>query len=233
MLDNGLAAAEGARYSRHAAFGDGEQGVHNTLAGNHGFRRRQFFLIGTAAAYRPGLEHGILRHIAVFVLDFVNGIQNGSFAVIHPFHSAFLTGRQHNLVQYGRGLLDHADDVAAHYLVADFHLGFKFPFFLTVQLGNLNAAGDTVARFVIQHVQGALDTVEDTFDQSRRQLYGQRGAGGFHRFAGSKAGRFFIHLDRGHVASQFYYLADQMLFADTDHVIQFYVTHAAGNDQRA
>ena len=233
MLDNGLAAAEGAGYRRHTAFGDGEQRVNHALAGNHGFRGRQFFFIRTAAAHGPGLEHRVLRHVAVFVLDLVNGIQDGGLAAVHPLHGAFLPGRQHDLVQHGRGLLDHADDVAADYVVADAHLGFKFPFFLAVQLGNLHAAGDAVARLFIQHVQGTLDAVEDAFNQPRGQLHGQRRAGGFHRLAGSQACRFFIYLNGGHVAPQFDYLADQMLLADTDHVVQFYVAHAAGNDQRA
>ena len=233
MLDNGLAAAERTRYGRHTAFGDGEEGVDDALAGNHGFRRGQFFFVGTAAAHRPGLEHRVLRHVAVFVFQLVNGLQDGGLAAVHPFHDAFLAGRHHDLVQHGRGLLDHADDVAARYVVADFHLRFKFPFFLAVQLGNLDAAGDTVARFIVQHVQGALDSVEDAFDQTGRQFHGQRGTGGFHRFAGSQTCRFLIYLNGGHVAPQFDYLANQMLLADTDHVIQFYIAHAAGNDQRA
>ena len=177
MLDNGLAAAERTRYGRHTAFGDGEEGVHDALAGNHGFRRGQFFFVGTAPAHRPGLEHRVLRYVAVFVFDFVNRIQNGGFAAEHPLHNAFLAGRQHDLVEYGRGLLDHADDVAARYVVADMHFRFKFPFFLTVQFGHFHAAGDTVARFVVQHVQRTLDAVEDAFDQTRRQFYGQRGTG--------------------------------------------------------
>ena len=233
MLDNGLAAAEGAGHRRHAALGDGEERIHDALTGNHGLCGRQFLFIGTAATNRPCLEHGILRHVAVFVLDLVNRIQDGSLAAEHPLHGAFLAGRQHDLVQYGRGLLDHADDVAAHYMVADTHLGFKLPFLLAVQLGNLHAAGNTVARLFVQHVQRTLDAVEDTLDQPRGQFHGQRGTGGLHRLAGSQACCFFIYLNGGHVASQFDYLADQMLLADTDHVVQFYVAHAAGNDQRA
>ena len=164
MLDNGLAAAERTGYGCYTALGDGEQRVDDTLAGNHGLRGRQFLFIGTAAAHRPGLEHRVLRHVSVFILDLVNRIQYGRFAAVHPFHGAFLPGRQHDLVQYGRGLLDHADDVAAHYMVADAHLGFKLPFLLAVQLGNLYAAGDTVARLLVQYVQGTLDAVEDTLD---------------------------------------------------------------------
>ena len=53
------------------------------------------------------------------------------------------------------------------------------------------------------------------------------------RLTGSQACRFFIYLDGGHVAPQFYYLANQMLLADTDHIIKLYIAHAAGNDQRA
>ena len=136
-------------------------------------------------------------------------------------------------MEYGRGLLDHADDVAAHYMVAHMHLRFKLPFFLTVQLGDFDAAGNTVTRLVVQHVQRTLDAVKDTLDQTGGQLHGQRGTGRFHWLAGSQACRFFIYLNGGHVAPQFDYLANQMLLADTDHVVEFYVAHAAGNDQRA
>ena len=230
MLDHGLAAAEGAGHGGHAALGHREQGVDDPLAGDHGLRGGQLFLIGTAPAHGPALEHGELDLLAV-LLQLGDGGDDVGLALEDPGELAGHAGGHHDLVGDDLRLLDGAQHVAAGELVAHLGHGGEAPQLLVVQGVHHDAARDPVPRLLPDLGEGALDAVVDGLDEARAQLHGQRRAGGEHGLAGADAAGLLVDLDGGAVISQLDDLAYQLLFGHADHVEHLHVRHAACHDE--
>ena len=139
----------------------------------------------------------------------------------------------HDLVDGGGGFLDGADDVAAGDGVTDLGGGDEVPLLLSVQRGDLDASCDGGAGDLHDLFQGTLDAVVNIFKQAGAKLNGQRSAGGDHFRAGADAGGLLIDLDRCGVTVHVQNLADQVLFAYSNHVCHVGVLHAGGDHQRA
>ena len=136
-------------------------------------------------------------------------------------------------MQHGRSFLHGADNVAAGQMVA--HMGYlgHAPFLAAVQLIHLQAAGNAVAGFGSDHIQRALNTVEDTFNQTGGQFHAHGAARRNYGFAGPEACRLFVNLNGGFIASKLDDFAGQILVRDADHVVHLHVGHAFGDNQRA
>ena len=132
MLNHGFAAAKGAGHRGHAAPGDGEKGIDDPLAGDHGLAGRDLFPIGTSPANRPFLHHGKLFALARRGFQSGNRFDDGMFPLADPFQSTLHPGRHHDLMQNHRGFLNRAQYISGPQPVA--HLGqrLKHPFFLMI-----------------------------------------------------------------------------------------------------
>ena len=158
---------------------------------------------------------------------------DGELAGLDAGDLALESGRDHDLVEDGGGLLHGADDVAADDLRALFHDGVKLPFLLAVQRRDLDAAGDGGARHVADLGQRALDAVIDVLQHAGSQLHGQGHSRRLDLGAGAEAGGLLIDLDGGAVARHVQDLADQALLADTHNVGDVGVGQTVRHDQRS
>ena len=233
MLHDGLAGAEGAGDGGGAALGHGEEGVHDALTGEQGGLGGILVLVGPAHTDGPLLHHGEVMLLPLVVHQHGHGVQHREGAGLDGLDGAAHSGGDHDLVEDGGGLLDGADDVAAHHLVALLGGGHEVPLLLPVQGGDLDAAGDGGAGDLHDALQGALDAVVDVFDEAGTQLHGQGGAGGLHRRAGTQAGGLLVDLDGGGVAVHGEDLTDEALLAHADHVGHVGVRKSGGHHQRS
>ena len=232
MLYNGLTGAERTRYRSSTAFGDWEQGVDDTLTGNHWEVRGKLLGVRTLYADRPLLKHTYIVDHAVLVLDFGNGLGDVEAAGGNLNDFALGALWDHDFVQDNGGFLHGAQDVAHDNLVANLSSSVEVPFFLVVQRGYLDTAGDVAACDFANLGQRTLDTVEDTGQYARSQLDRHRCAGGFHIVAGTDACGFFIYLNGCPVLSHLNDFTDELLLAYTNDVGHIGVAHIFCNDQR-
>ena len=233
MLHDGLTGAEGAGDGCRTALGDGEHGVNNSLAGAEGHLGGELLDVGATHTDGPLLHHGQFLLLALVGVDDGDGLQDGVGAGLDVSDGAGDAMGNHDLVDGGGSLLDGADDVTAGDGVAHLGGGDEVPLLLSVQRRNLDASGDGGAGDLHDLLQGTLDTVVNIFKQAGAKLNGQRGAGGDHFRAGADAGGLLIDLDRRGVTVHVQNLADQVLFADSNHVCHVGVLHAGGDHQRA
>ena len=232
MLHHGFTAAERTRHRRHTAFGDGEQCVDDPLAGDQRMVGRQLFFVWTPHTHRPFLHHGQRMLAALVVAYDRHRFGNGELAVLDRGDLSAHPGGNHNALLHNGGFLHGTDDVAGHHRVARFHRGDKVPLGFTVQRGYFHTALQIVAHRLHDRFQRALNTVENAADQTGSQFHAQRRVGGFHRFAGSQPGGFFIYLNGRAVTVHFDDLADQTMLADAHNIKHIGVAHSFGDDQR-
>ena len=113
------------------------------------------------------------------------------------------------------GLLDGAQYGAAADLAAcpEVRVGREPPLARAVEVVHLQAARNVVAACLHELLQGALDAVEDTAEQTRAQLHREGMAQGDHRIAGPEHLRGFVHLHQRTIAVQADHLAGEVELA--------------------
>ena len=233
VLNDRFTGPEGAGNSSNTAFGNGEEGIDNTLTGDQRHIGSQLLLIGAALADGPALHKGQI-FFAVFGRYGSDRLVDGKTSGRDRGKSTFDPVGDHDLLGDQGRFFDGSDDVAGNYLVADLGGSFKVPFLFAVQRRYLDTAGQQIGTGDFHDlVQGTLDTIVDRSDQTGAQFDGKRHICGFYRFAGAQAAGFLVYLDGGLVTVHFDDLADQSFFGYADNVIHVGVAHTFGNDQRA
>ena len=232
MLYNRFTGTERARNSGGTAFGDWEQGVDDALSGDHREIRRQLLLVWTLYTDRPSLQHADVVDVAVFILDLGDGLGDVVAAGIELDDLTLGALGHHDPVGDNRGLLNGAQHVAHHNLVADLGGRDKVPFLFVVQRGHFDASGDIASGNFPDLGQRTLDAVEDAGQHAGSQLDGQRSAGGLDHVARTDACGLLVYLNGCLVLSHFDDFTDEPLFAYAHNVGHIGVTHVFGNDQR-
>mmetsp|Transcript_64817 Transcript_64817/g.166821 ORF Transcript_64817/g.166821 Transcript_64817/m.166821 type:complete len:597 (+) Transcript_64817:397-2187(+) len=234
--DDRLAAAEGAGHRRGATLRHREQGIDDALAREQRGVALQLLNRRPGLAHRPPLEE-LDAHLLAGLLDLddlrVDRVHAGRQ---HALHAAADVRVHHDEVLLEEAVLVHlADDVAARHEVANLHIQrHEVPLLLAVQARHVDAARheDTLGD-LLNALQRTLDTIVDAVQDARAQLQGERQARLHQRVAHGEAGGVLVHLDGGGVALQPNDLADERVFADTDHLVHFCARHVLGDDQRA
>ena len=234
MLHDGLAAAERAGDGCRAALGDGEHGVDDALSGVQRTAGGEFAGVRALDTHRPALDHIQLDLAAVAERQAGDLFLDGEFAAADPLHGALLDRRgDHDLVEDGGRLLHGAEHVAGDELIALLRRRDEVPDLLAVERRNAHAAGDRLAGEIADLRQGTLDAVIDIFEHAGPELHAQRHTGRHDLGAGAKAGGLFVDLNGGAASGHIQYLADQVLFADTDNVRYVGVLQTVGHHQRS
>ena len=143
------------------------------------------------------------------------------------------SGRNHDLMENGAGLLDRADDIAGGELVTGLRHSDKIPLLITVQRRDVRTAGDAVAGQGAQLGQRALDSVVDIVQHAGSEFDGHRHSGGNNIGSGTKAGGFFINLDGSLVPCHIQDLTDQAAGTDAHHVRDVGIRQAFRHDKRS
>ena len=233
MLHDGLARAEGAGDRGRAALGDGEQRIDDALAAVHRAGGGVFLAVRPGDTHGPVLDHGELVGLALVVLDHGDDVVYGELALLYALDRAAQPGGYHYLVQYGRGLLHGAENVAGINVLAGLRHGDEVPLALAVERRDLHAAGDGLARQRAYLGQGTLDTVVDVLQHTGAELHREGQPGRHDLRAGAEARGLLIDLYGGGVAGHVQYFAYEPLAAHSDNVRHVRVGQSLGYDQRA
>ena len=194
MLNYCLAASEGARHRRHAAFGKREESINHPLSGYKRHFGRQLFPIGPSLTYRPFLHHSQFPVTLLF--------RNNSDRLLHRkrpcsdfFYRSADTVRNHNFLLHKNRLLYRSDYISGLHLIAGFYSRNKFPLPVSFQGRNFHASLQVISRYFHNVVQRPLYAIVDACNQSRPQFHRHGYAHGLYRFSRSQAGSFLIDLD--------------------------------------
>ena len=132
VLDHGLAASEGTRHCRHAAFGDREKCIDDALARYKGHLRRKLLLVRTAPADRP-----FLHQRQLFIA--VRRLKNSYCLLYRKFSGSDLPDLSfhpighHDLLLHEDRLLHRTDHIARLNLIAGLHRGNERPLQVPLQ----------------------------------------------------------------------------------------------------
>ena len=118
MLHHRLSGSEGTRHGCHAPFGDGEEGVDDSLSRHKGHIRRKLFLVGTALTHRPFLHKADGMLPAFFVRQNRNGVCNCIFSGLNGCQGTGKKGWNHDLLADHGGFLDVSQNIASADLVS-------------------------------------------------------------------------------------------------------------------
>ncbi len=233
MLNDRLARAEGSGDGGGATLGYREERVYDALSGVHRAGRGVLGRVGPGDTDGPVLNHVQLVGLALVVLEYGHRVLHGEVAALDALDGAAHSGGHHDLVQYGRGLLDRAYHVAAGDVLAGLRHGIKVPDARAVERGDLHAAGYALAGQVAYLGQRALYAVVDVLQHAGAELHAQRQAGGLHLGAGAEAGGLLVDLDGRAVARHVQYFAYKPLATHADDVRHVGVGKSLCDDQRA
>ena len=232
MLYNSFTGTEWSRNCSSTAFCNWEQGINNTLTGNHRDVWRKLFSIWTLYTNRPSLKHADIVDVAVFIFYFCDGFGDVVAAGGNLNDLTFNIFWNHDLVG-NDGCFLYGTKYIAHYnMVANFSSCNKIPFLFMVQRSNIDTSGDVASGHFSDLGQRTLDTVKDTGQYTWSQLNRHRETGGFYQVARTDTGSFLINLNGCLVISHFDDFADELLLTNTNYVTHIGVTHVFCNDQR-
>lgn len=149
-------------------------------------------------ADRPFLTQGEIVPFSGVVGQHRNGIVYRIFAVRHHrFHRPGQAGRHHTFMGDNRGFRAGSVHHAGIQPIAGLHRDRNCPFFLLVECGHADPAGDEIAGFFLDRLERPLDAVKDIVENAGTERRTQRAAGRIYRLARPQPGCLLIHLNGG------------------------------------
>ena len=170
MLNYRLSGTEWSRDCGNTALSDREQCIDYSLSCYERHIRNHLFFIWSSYTYRPFLHQCDVLD-AVFCLYCSNGFLYGVIACLDRNDSTLDSVRDHDLLLDDYGLLNDTDDISGLDLFADSGKRLKGPLLLTIQSRYLDTSFDVSALLFVHLSQRTLDTIVDTLDEARPQLY--------------------------------------------------------------
>jgi hypothetical protein len=153
----------------------GEKGVEDSLTDNEGLIGGLLVVGGTGHSDGPGLHHGVLGLLAI-ELNLENVVDNGVLALGGDLgYGSSGARREQNLVVGKERVLENGTpDITAREVVADLDGGCELPLLLAVEGRDGDTAGDVDGLGHLGNgLEGTLDTVVDTVEQTGAELDGQ------------------------------------------------------------
>ena len=233
MLDNSLSASEGAGNCSGAALCYREECIYDPLPRVHRTRGHIFFEVRPCDTDRPALDHGKFVLFAVLISDNGNYIINNMLAAPDTDQFTLDTVRDHNLMVYGRRLLDRSQDISGNQFVSRACDRHKIPQLRSVEGRDL---GTSCYRFACNSSdlrERPLDSVIDIIQHARPEFDRHRHSCSLYFRARSESGCFFVDLNGCAVSRHIKDLADKSLAADTHNVRYVSVCKAFSDNQRS
>jgi hypothetical protein len=176
LTNDSLAASEGTRDSNSTTLNTGKEGVEHPLADNEGLVRGQLLGRGSGNSHGPGLEHGVVRLLAL-ELDLEQVLGDSVLALGGNLGDDTAgAGREEDAVRRDEGVLeDCAPNITAGDVIANLQRRGELPLLLAVNGRDGDAARDVDRAGDLGDVlQGSLDTVVDTVEETGSELDGER-----------------------------------------------------------
>ena len=166
MLQHSLARSERAGNCRNAASRNRKQSVYYALPRDERLGRRKFFLIRSAAAHRPTLQHANVA-FGLSIRYYRDRLFDRKLAARYFFDRARNAVRYGDLMDYDLIFAHGTEHVAALHDVALFCRRLERPFLFAIYRRRVDTAVYPVARQSLQTFERTLYTVVYTAYKTR------------------------------------------------------------------